>query len=118
MALWKKASDRNKGYLKAADARRISRENARAIRRMELRQDRRDVSPSEYTAVMTDPDNIAEIEHLRAWFFTDIGTIKAVDDVSFAIPRGKTVCIVGESALAEVRLVLAAIRFPLLLFFP
>lgn len=42
-------------------------------------------------------DNILEVINLTTQFFTRAGTIKAVDDVSFAIPRGSTLALVGES---------------------
>lgn len=41
--------------------------------------------------------NILEVKNLRTYFYSDEGVNKAVDDVSFTIPEGKTVCIVGES---------------------
>lgn len=37
------------------------------------------------------------LKNLKTYFFSDEGVNKAVDDVSFDIPKGKTVCIVGES---------------------
>ncbi len=40
---------------------------------------------------------ILEVKNLKTHFFTDKGVNKAVDDVSFCIPKGKTVCVVGES---------------------
>ncbi len=40
---------------------------------------------------------ILEIKNLKTHFFSDKGVNKAVDDVSFCIPKGKTVCVVGES---------------------
>ena len=42
-------------------------------------------------------DLLIEVVDLRTHFFGGAGTIKAVDGVSFSIPRGKTVCVVGES---------------------
>ncbi|WP_414635020.1 ABC transporter ATP-binding protein [Acidaminobacter sp.] len=50
---------------------------------------------------MKDPGNILEIEDLNTWFFTDIGTVKAVDGVTFSVPRGKTVGVVGESGCGK-----------------
>jgi ABC-type dipeptide/oligopeptide/nickel transport system ATPase component len=41
--------------------------------------------------------NLLEVKNLKTYFYSDAGVNKAVDDVSFEIPKGKTVCIVGES---------------------
>lgn len=42
-------------------------------------------------------ENILEINDLRTSFFTEDLEVKAVDGVSFTIPKGKTVGLVGES---------------------
>lgn len=42
-------------------------------------------------------DNIIEIKNLSVDFRTDEGIVKAVKNVSFCIPRGKTIGLVGES---------------------
>jgi len=44
-----------------------------------------------------DRDPLIEVDDLRTHFFGGLGTIRAVDGVSFTVPRGKTVCVVGES---------------------
>lgn len=44
---------------------------------------------------------LLEIKHLQTRFFTDEGIATAVDDVSFEIPRGKTVGVVGESGCGK-----------------
>lgn len=41
--------------------------------------------------------DLLEIEHLRTYFQTEGGVVKAVDDVSLHVRQGETVCIVGES---------------------
>ncbi len=41
--------------------------------------------------------NLVEIKNLKTYFYSDEGVSKAVDGISFKIPKGKTVCIVGES---------------------
>ncbi|MFY9607557.1 MAG: ABC transporter ATP-binding protein [Blastocatellia bacterium] len=43
------------------------------------------------------PTRILEIKNLSTHFLTRAGVVKAVDDVSFAIPRGSTLALVGES---------------------
>src|SRR5699024_3208133 len=42
-------------------------------------------------------DNILEINDLKTSFFTEDLEVKAVDGVTFSIPKGKTVGLVGES---------------------
>jgi len=42
-------------------------------------------------------DVAAEIKNLKTYFYTDSGIVKAVDDVSFIIRKGRTLGIVGES---------------------
>lgn len=41
--------------------------------------------------------NLLEVKNLSTHFFTRAGTIKAADDVSFAIESGSTLALVGES---------------------
>jgi oligopeptide/dipeptide ABC transporter ATP-binding protein len=41
--------------------------------------------------------DILEVKQLSTHFLTRAGVVKAVDDVSFAIPRGSTLALVGES---------------------
>ena len=38
-----------------------------------------------------------EVKNLKTYFHSDSGVNKAVNDVSFSLPRGKTLCVVGES---------------------
>ena len=40
---------------------------------------------------------LLEVSGLRTWFHTQDGVVKAVDDISFTLVKGKTLGIVGES---------------------
>jgi len=46
---------------------------------------------------MTSTDTVLRVESLRTYFHVSSGTLKAVDDVSFEVTRGGTLCVVGES---------------------
>jgi oligopeptide/dipeptide ABC transporter ATP-binding protein len=48
---------------------------------------------------MTEP--LITIDHLQTHFFTDDGVVKAVEDVSLVIPKGKTLGLVGESGCGK-----------------
>ena len=89
------------GYLSAKESRRISRENRRITDQLEKRHKRKNVPESEYLTQMKDPNNALEIENLHTYFFSDVGTVRAVDGVSFDVPIGKTVGVVGESGCGK-----------------
>ncbi len=44
---------------------------------------------------------IVSVRNLRTYFHTDQGVAKAVDDVSFDVPAGKTLALVGESGCGK-----------------
>ncbi len=44
---------------------------------------------------------LLDVKDLRTYFNTDEGVSKAVDGVSFSVPRGKTLAIVGESGCGK-----------------
>lgn len=96
----KKDSEQNKHYITAKESRRISRENFKITRKYEKAKKRK-INPSEYATEMKDNDNILELDDLHTYFFTDIGTVKSVDGVSFNIPKGKVVGVVGESGCGK-----------------
>ena len=79
----------------------ISRENRRITDAIEKERNRRNVDESEYLTTMKDPRNVVEFDNLHTYFFTDIGTVKAVDGVSFEVPEGKSVGVVGESGCGK-----------------
>ena len=46
-------------------------------------------------------EKLLEVKHLKKYFKTPAGMLHAVDDVSFSIPRGKTIGVVGESGCGK-----------------
>src|SRR5919199_1624607 len=46
---------------------------------------------------MSRDGNILEVKDLKTYFFTEDGTVKAVDGITFDLKRGETLGIVGES---------------------
>ena len=88
-------------YISARESRRISRENRKITAAIEKKRNRKNIPESEYVTQMKNPDNCVEFDNVHTYFFTDIGTVKAVDGVSFEVPNGKTVGIVGESGCGK-----------------
>ncbi len=95
------AKNKPEGYLSAKESRRISKENRRITNQFEKERKRKNVPESEYTTTMHNPDNAVEFDNLHTYFFTDAGTVKSVDGVSFEVPIGKTVGVVGESGCGK-----------------
>jgi len=89
-----------KHYISRSESRAIAKENSAAIRYYE-KQKKRKVKPDAYTTRMRDERNIIEFEDLHTYFFSDAGTVKAVNGVSFNIPAGSTVGVVGESGCGK-----------------
>jgi len=81
--------------------REISRYSDLQIKKYEKLKKRKNIPEGEYLTAMKDPGNLVEFDDVCTWFFTDAGTVRAVDGVSFDIPKGKTVGIVGESGCGK-----------------
>ena len=95
------AKNKPEGYLTAKESRKISKENRRITNQFEKQRKRKNVPESEYLTTMHNPDNAVEFDDLHTYFFTDAGTVKSVDGVSFEVPVGKTVGVVGESGCGK-----------------
>lgn len=46
-------------------------------------------------------DKLLQVKNLKTYFKVQAGTVKAVNDVSFKIDKGETVCLVGESGCGK-----------------
>ncbi len=92
----KKKSD----YLTIKESREIIRYNIKQMKYYEAMK-RRKLDESEYTLEMNDENNIIELDDLHTSFFTDRGTVKSVDGVSFSIPKNKILGVVGESGCGK-----------------
>ena len=99
--LFKKDEEVSKHYISAKESRRISKENLKITLEFEKKKRRKNVPESEYLTEMKDPQNVVEFDDLHTYFFTDVGVVKAVDGVSFNIPKGKIVGVVGESGCGK-----------------
>lgn len=89
-----------KHYISRSESRKIAKENSKAIAHFE-KQKRRKVRPEEYVTEMKDDRNILEFDDLHTYFFSDAGTVKAVNGVTFSVPAGSTVGVVGESGCGK-----------------
>lgn len=87
-------------YLTGKEINQIARENRRITRELEKYKHRR-ADESEFVTEMRDAENILEIEDLHTYFYTDQGVVKAVNGVSFNVPKNSTVGIVGESGCGK-----------------
>ena len=94
-------ANKNEGYLSAKESRKISRANRKITDKLEKTRKRRNVPESEYLTQMHDPSNAVEFDNLHTYFFTDTGVVRSVDGVSFDVPIGKTVGVVGESGCGK-----------------
>ncbi len=89
-----------KGYLSGKEIRLISKANAKEIKRLEKYKNRK-AHEEEYLSTMKNDNNILEIDGLNTYFFTDQGVVKAVNGVSFDVPKNSTVGVVGESGCGK-----------------
>lgn len=95
-----KEGKKNSNYMTLKESRNILKHNIQQMRYYENLK-KKNTDPSNYITTMKDKNNIIEIEDLETVFFTDNGTVKSVNKVSFNIPKGKIVGVVGESGCGK-----------------
>ena len=94
-------ADRSEKAANRARLKAIKKFNNQKYREFNKMKKRKNVPESEYYAEMRDENNLVEFDNLQTYFYTDNGTVKSVDGVSFDIPKGKTIGIVGESGCGK-----------------
>ncbi len=94
-------NEKNSSYISGKESRRISKFNRRVTKKLE--RDRADANkdPALFTTKMKDENNVVEFDNVCTYFFTDVGTVKAVDGVSFSVPKCSTIGVVGESGCGK-----------------
>lgn len=95
------AKRKNASYISGKESIEISRFNRKLTRKLEKQRAANAANPAAYTTTMHDENNIVEFDNVCTYFFTDIGTCKAVDGVTFNVPKRTTVGIVGESGCGK-----------------
>ena len=88
-------------YISGRESRRITRFNRRVTKKLEKERMDAGKDPSLYTTRMRDPGNVVEFDNVCTYFFSDVGVVRAVDGVTYEVPQGKTVGIVGESGCGK-----------------
>ena len=95
------SNTKKSSYISGKESRKITRFNRKVTKKLEKERANAGKDPSLYTTRMKNPDNVVEFDNVCTYFFTDVGVVKAVDGITFEVPKGKTVGVVGESGCGK-----------------
>ncbi|MBO2527968.1 MAG: dipeptide/oligopeptide/nickel ABC transporter ATP-binding protein, partial [Clostridiales bacterium] len=88
-------------YISGKESKKITRFNRKVTKKLEAERADANKDPSLYITKMKDENNVVEFDNVCTYFFTDVGTVKAVDGINFEIPKCSTVGVVGESGCGK-----------------
>ena len=96
----KTKKEKNPYILTIKESRQILRSNLAEMKKYEKAK-RKKVTPDYFTTELKDDNNILEVENLHTYFYTDSGVSKAVNGVTFSVPKNSIVGLVGESGCGK-----------------
>ena len=96
----KTKKEKNPNILTLRESRAILRSNLAEMKKFEKAK-RKKVTPDYFTTQMQNEDNILEVENLHTYFYTDSGVSKAVNGITFSVPKNSIVGLVGESGCGK-----------------
>ena len=85
-------------YISNKEIKAIIKENNRQIKALQKRN--KSYTKDDYITKMKDENNVVEFENLHTYFYTDNGIVKAVNGVTYEVPKNK---IVGIDYSKEVK---------------
>ena len=95
------SDNKHTSYISGKESRRITKFNRRVTKKLEADRANANKDPQLYTTKMRDDNNVVEFDNVCTFFFTEVGTVKAVDGISFDVPKNSTVGVVGESGCGK-----------------
>lgn len=88
-------------YISGKESRRITKFNRKVTKKLEAERADANKDTSLYITKMKNENNVVEFDNVCTYFFSDVGTVKAVDGINFEIPKCSTVGVVGESGCGK-----------------